>query len=205
MTAPRNLRTIPVNPIAKLRKQLGMFQNGFAKAAGVSPSTIYYVEKGMFGAIPDRVHNYLSERIEDYSIAKMEREYNKWIMAKRSLNSNVIPSATDIYSGSLSKEALEEIKSTHPLMYYLEHYDLNPSKFCDLICIPKSPFYSYVKGTQEHMPNIIWGALIDSGMSSTSIRLLDRMGAEYYRYTQEKRITDRREHDRSNISNITSK
>lgn len=182
---------ILTNPITKIRKELDLFQNGLALACGVSTSTIYYVEKGQFVSIPGRIHKYLATVIEDYNPRKLEKEYHQWIKHKRKLNTLLVP---PLYADMklILPRKMEDYRGKHPLKYYLDYWKINPSKFCDVICIPKNPYHSYVRGTQEDMPEIIYEALIDAGFGYQQIELLDRLGAEFYRYAQTTRIAKRR-------------
>ncbi len=177
---------LPSNPIEKIRKDLGFYQNGLSRAADISVSTIYQLEKGMLVNIPDRIHVFFSRRVENYNIAQIEEEYNKWIRNKRKAQKNKVPSFYAI------PNIVTELNSKHPLSYYLEYHKINTSKFCDLLCIPKNSFYKFTSGAQETTPKIIIEALEDAGVSFKEISYLDIMSGQYYRYAQDMRIAKRK-------------
>lgn len=177
---------VPPNPVKHLCDVNGWSTEYVARASKLSKNVVYFVQRGIYNKIPPAMHVFFINNVgEEYNAAEMNAEYDRWCLIKQSAAR--LPRFTILSLRHL------EYSNAHPLTSYLSHYNMSVLQFCEELALHKPVVYNYIKNSQYNMPDSLFRALIQAGISKTEIDRLDTLSREFYDRMRRRNVAEIRE------------
>lgn len=162
------------NPLKTTRRLYGLTQTEVAELAGIGKNAVMRYEQGLYVEPSMKIINVLaaygtpqSDLVEDY---KDWRDYHQK-SARRYINP--LPN-------------LEVKPNEHPFTTWRKTVTRravgkeSAMSFCILLAVHNAVVLNYEKAGHKHIPNLLWNALANAGVSEPYLQNLDDLGAIYY-------------------------